>query len=253
VEPPAGVRPSLRSAVAALLAVAGFSAVAAGAAPLAAIQTAVPTSGLVAHWSFDEGSGTTAADSSGNGHTGTLAYSPTWTGAAGCRVGACISFDGADDHVKVANASQLQLTGDVTVAAWIKPTGLGTAQSIVSKRYEFELGHIASASPYALNWSHKNSSGTLVSGNLTSSTEAAQWQHVVLVRNAAAKQMTGYKNGALALTTTYTSAPGTSTYGVNIGRNPGGGQRFKGLIDEVRIYNRALTESEVASLFAEAS
>jgi hypothetical protein len=144
--------------VAALVAVLGSAAIPAGATPLADTQADVPTSGLVAYWSFDEGSGSTAGDSSGNGHTGTLAYSPAWAGAASCRIGGCLSFDGVDDHVKVAHAAQLQLTGDVTVAAWIKPTG----------------------------------------------------------------------------------------------RNPGGVQHFQGLIDQVRIYERALTDSEVLALFREA-
>jgi hypothetical protein len=60
-----------------------------------------------------------------------------------------------------------------------------------------------------------------------------------------------YKNGVLGLTSSYPLTPGTSTYAVNIGRNPGGTTRFRGRIDEVRIYDRVLSAAEVQALFAE--
>ena len=209
----------------------------------------MPSSGLVAYWSFDEGIGTAAGDGSGNGHTGILTSGPSWAGGTSCKVGGCLSFDGVNDYVRVAEAPQLKITADITIAAWIKPTSLGSKQSIVSKRYEFELGHIHNASPYPVKWSHKEPGGAFVSGDLTSSTDANQWQHVVLVRDAATKRITGYKNGSPGLISTYALTPGTSSYNVNIGRNAGGTQHFKGLIDEVRIYNRVLTGSEIAALF----
>ena len=210
-----------------------------------------PTNGLVGYWAFDEGSGTTATDGSGNGRTGSLQYGPTWAASGACRVGGCLSFDGVDDYVRVADVAALRLTGDLTISAWIKPTGARSLQSIVSKRYEYELGPVSDAAPYALGWSHKDASGAFVSGNLTSSTEADQWQHVVLVRNGSTRQMRGYKNGVLALSSTYSAPPGTSSYALNIGRNPGSIQRFRGWIDEVRIYNRVLSEAEIQELFTD--
>ena len=107
-----------------------------------------------------------------------------------------------------------------------------------------------SAAPYPLRWSHKEPSGTLVLGDLTTSIEANQWQHVVLVRDGATRQIRGYKNGVLALSSSYLAAPGTSTYNVNIGRNPGGNTRFRGSMDEVRIYDRVLSESEIQALYS---
>jgi hypothetical protein len=211
----------------------------------------LPTQGLVAHWAFDETGGTTAADGSGNGRAGTLVYGPTWGSVLQCRIGGCVSLDGVDDYVRVLDAAALKLTGDVSISSWIRPASVGRRQSIVSKRYEFELGWIHDVSPFGLKWSHKESGGGLVSGDLTTSTEAGQWQHVVLVRDAATKQMRGYKNGVPALTSSYLLAPGTSTYNVNIGRNPGGAQHFGGLLDEVRIYARALTDAEVQALFGQ--
>jgi Concanavalin A-like lectin/glucanases superfamily len=167
-----------------------------------------------------------------------------------CKRGACVQLDGSDDYVRVLDAAALKLTGDLTISAWIKPTSLGAKRSIVSKRYEFELGPTETSAPYALGWSHKTASGGAVTGRLTSSVEVNAWQHVVLVRNAATKQMRGYKNGVPGLTTSYVAGPAASTYNLNIGRNPAGSQHFKGLIDEVRIYDRALTDAEVSTLYS---
>ncbi|MGH2931418.1 MAG: PQQ-dependent sugar dehydrogenase, partial [Gaiellaceae bacterium] len=206
--------------------------------------------GLVGHWAFDEGSGSVATDGSGNGYDGSLQYGPTWTTSAACRIGGCLSFDGSDDYVRVLDTAELRITGDLTISAWIRPTGARTTMAIVSKRYEFELGPVHNVAPYPLRWSYKDPVGTLVLGSLTTSIEANQWQHVVLVRDAATRQIRGYKNGVLALSSIYVFAPGTSTYNLNIGRNPGGNNRFRGSMDEVRIYDRVLSESEIQALFA---
>jgi hypothetical protein len=237
-------RGALCAFLVALLPLAGLASLPEGRAAVA------PSSGLVAYWSFDDGSGSTAADGSGGGRTGTLTYGPTWAASASCKVGGCVSLDGVDDYVKVADATALRLTGDVTVSAWIKPAGLGGKRSVVSKRYEFELGHIHDTALHPLKWTHKGSGGSVVSGDLASSTEAGAWQHVVLVRDAASRRMRGYKDGAPALSGSYTVDPGTSSYNVNIGRNPSGAQHFRGLIDEVRIYDRVLTEDEIAALYS---
>lgn len=88
-------------------------------------------------------------------------------------------------------------------------------------------------------------------GDLTASIEADQWQHVVLVRDGATRQIRGYKNGVLALSSSYLAAPGTSGYNLNVSRNPGGNTRFRGSMDEVRIYDRVLSEAEVQALCAQ--
>jgi hypothetical protein len=215
------------------------------------LHAAVPASGLVGHWSFDEGAGTSAADGSGNGHTGSLQYGAGWASGGSCKRGACLALDGVDDYVRVPDTAGLRLTGDVTISAWIKPGALGSLQSIVSKRYEYELGPIAAASPYPLQWSQREPGSIGVSGRLSSSTTVGVWQHVVLVRDGQTRQIRGYKDGALALSSSYANPPGTSSYHLNIGRHAGGGQRFAGLIDEVRIYNRVLSAAEIAALFNE--
>src|SRR3989344_3676813 len=65
-------------------------------------QTQAQTSGLVGYWTFDEGTGATASDSSGNNNTGTLTNGPTWTTG---KIGQALSFDGVDDYVNISNES----------------------------------------------------------------------------------------------------------------------------------------------------
>src|SRR3990167_283101 len=94
---------------------------------------AAPTSGLVGYWNFDEGSGATVADSSGNGNTGTLTNGPTWTTG---KIGQALSFDGSNDYVDAGTGSSLNLASSLTVSAWIKPDtfGGGSYGRIIDKR-----------------------------------------------------------------------------------------------------------------------
>src|SRR3989344_8523640 len=72
------------------------------------------TSGLVGYWTFDEGSGTTANDSSGNNNTGTLINGSTWTTG---KIGGALSFDGTNDYVLI-NSTAIG-AGDISACAWI--------------------------------------------------------------------------------------------------------------------------------------
>jgi hypothetical protein len=86
--------------------------------------------GLVGYWSFNEGAGTAAMDSSGNGNTGTLINGPTWVSG---KSGTALSFDGADDYVEIPETQSLNLSSALTVSAWINnqastDSGLGQDQ-----------------------------------------------------------------------------------------------------------------------------
>ena len=83
---------------------------------------ASPGPGIAGLWHLDEGSGGTAADSSGNGNDGVL------------RMGTALNFDGTDDYVEVPDSSSLDITDEITIEAWINPSTLGGYQYIVSKR-----------------------------------------------------------------------------------------------------------------------
>src|SRR5207253_1760619 len=103
-----------------------------------------PTAGLVGYWKFDENSGTTTADTSGNGNTGTLIGGAAW--AVG-NTGSAASLVGVDDYVQVGPQASLAMTSTATFSAWIYPTGPGSMATyggiIVNKEGEYEIARFA--------------------------------------------------------------------------------------------------------------
>ncbi len=85
------------------------------------IQNNASTLGLVAQWSFDDGSGTTAQDDSGNGHAGAISNT-TWSTTG--KYGGALTFNGTNSWVAVADAASLDLTTGMTIEAWVNPTSL---------------------------------------------------------------------------------------------------------------------------------
>src|SRR5688572_21747676 len=104
--------------------------------PVPHTVTAAPV--LVAAYSFNEGSGTTLNDLSGNGHNGTLANGPTWTAAG--KHGGALTFDGSNDIVNIADSAALDLTTGMTIEAWVRPTVGSNWRTIVMKE---RPGHMA--------------------------------------------------------------------------------------------------------------
>ncbi len=212
-----------------------------------------PGGGLVAWWKLDDGSSgttpTTAADSSGNGNTGTLTNGPTWT-TSGKINNALTLAAASSQYVSVPYASALEPTTAFTVTAWVNPTS--TSQMAII------------ASPDSDGWNNgwrlivdgaPQLSGNIVTSNTspratainTANPPAGTWTHVALVYNGST--LTVYSNGVPG---TPVSVTGTVTYGTSAFLPIGGASGvpyFNGKIDDVRIYNRALSASEVTSLY----
>src|SRR3989344_6172261 len=91
------------------------------------------TTGLVGHWKFDEGLGTTANDASGSANTGTLTNGPVWTAG---KIGGAVSFDGTNDLVSVTAASSINDLPALTFSLWIKPN-LSQNNSILFSKSNF--------------------------------------------------------------------------------------------------------------------
>lgn len=88
--------------------------------------------GLVGYWRLDEGSGTTAGDSSGNNNNGII-YGATWVDG---KIEKALNFDGNDDYISIAHSPSLEFSDSVTVAGWIKIEGTtGDHQVILAKHY----------------------------------------------------------------------------------------------------------------------
>ena len=212
------------------------------------------------HWDLDEGSGDTAADSTANANDGTLgtapgadASDPSWM----CLVsGSALDFDGADDVLEVPDDPALVPSGDMTVAAWVKldtlPSVTGEDAQFVHKRhsvapwYSYELQvETASDKPKFL-W--RNSGGTnaveLGSGALSIDT----WYHIAGVVEGTAVRLyvDGADVGTLSPTTSGTILD--SDDDLSIGAAFSGGGRLDGAVDDVRIYDRALTTAQINAL-----
>jgi glucose/arabinose dehydrogenase len=206
--------------------------------------------GPVASYAFNEGTGTLTADASGHSLTGTLANGPTWV--AGKHASA-IGFDGADDRVDIGNAPSLQITGSMTVSAWVnEATFPADDAAIVSKRTStgFQLDTTVDTGPRTIGFKLTNASGTDMIRYGATAMQSGTWYHVTGVYDAASQTMNVYLNGALdngSTAGTITSTQLGSTANVMIGLRPDGGFGFNGAVDDVRIYNRALSATEVAA------
>ncbi len=202
--------------------------------------------GLVAYWNFDEGQGSVAKDTTANVNDAALINGPVWGEG---KLGGGISFDGINDYLKILDSPSLKITGDLTISVWIKPESLGTRQHIVSKFYsgEYNLGFISETPPYPMRYI-QGSGSSYIPGQIINSISSNEWQHIALVRTMSNKNVKGYRNGNFETGWTYTVDPPLTTNNVAIGARSDGAEPFKGSIDEVRIYNRALNDDEIASL-----
>ncbi|RJR27996.1 hypothetical protein C4561_00630 [candidate division WWE3 bacterium] len=209
--------------------------------------------GLVAHWDMDENTGTSVSDSSGNSNNST-----TWSGDTGWatgKYGSSLSFDGTDDGVRVAETASTDLgaTDDsYTVSAWFNTSAEYTDNgTIVNKNangpaYPFWLMITNSTERVAFriyggNAGYAESSGAYNDGN---------WHHAVGVRNTNTDKVYLYIDGELISTgDDNTTSVASNDDDISIGDDPGiSGRSFNGQVDEVRIYNRALSSSEVRDL-----
>ena len=217
-----------------------------GALPVPKARAAAPINGLVGYWNMDEGSGTTAGDSSGNGNNGTLAGGLSWSTG---QVGGALQFSGAG-YISVPNSSVLSGSPDLTVSMWVN-TSDTASRTILSKRH--------SASPYysysitvdtltnnratctVLNSSETNA----VAGGAASSFARGVWQHIACVYDGTSVRVytNGTQNGFTANLTGTVFASDSVLYA------PMSNSAFSGSLDEVRIYNRALSPAEVLDVY----
>src|SRR3989449_4997214 len=150
-------------------------------------------SGLGLYYMFDEGAGSLASDSSGNGNAGSLLGGTAW--AAG-KLGQALSFDGVSGNVTAATTTGLNLSPTLTMAAWINPSDVTAYRTIVAKGAFWQRG-------YGMNLINGKLNLVKVGiGDVTSSVaiSAGAWQHLAITWNAATSEVKFYLNGALAQT-----------------------------------------------------
>ena len=182
--------------------------------------------GITAGYAFDEVSGTSAADASGHGIVGTLTNGPTFTAG---KYGNAVQLDGTNDFVNLGNPTALQLTGSMTISAWINSSSFPVDDAaIVSKRtgseFGFQLDTTVDKGTRTIGFKLTNSSGGQMFRYGATTLQPNTWYHVAGVYDAAAQTLNVYLNGQLdngVLQGTVTASQQNSTANVNIGGRPG--------------------------------
>jgi len=214
--------------------------------------------GPVAYWTFDEGTGTTARDISGYGHDGTLMNGPAWVPG---KIGTALQFNGVNQYVSAPNHSDFAITGELTLSAWIKTTAdtTGTDQGIIWK------GDDTVAAP---NWGNLyrlavkdnkanflvvGSDNTVYKSNSVSNINDGNWHHLagVFSKRYTPYYLFLYVDGGNPVATVPMSGQQlkTSNQPISIGSEyPNYAGYFNGAVDDVRIYQRALSGQEISDI-----
>jgi hypothetical protein len=214
------------------------------------------TQGLVGCWKLDDGSGTVAKDSSGNAHDGTLVNGPVWTKIPG-RDETCLQFNGQNQFVSFGNMLQGKCD-ELSIACWVKHS-TSSWQVLASTGESW-----ATPEGISMQMDYNTTSvtfghyGSFPGGvNVKSKTNAQddRWHHVV---GALSKSDTGYiysiyvdgkldntEPGPVGLAAASSRSPWT------LGAGSDGSYAYRGLMADFRIYDRALSPTEVQAIYEE--
>ena len=204
---------------------------------------------LLAWWKLDETEGAEASDASGNNHFGMLVGGPKWLPTGGKMDGA-LQFDGVDDYVQTSYTDDLPVW---TISVWVKspasPTSEGPS-AVVNRE-----------NTYQINWDHQSevfrgSAGVQVGGEWYAAgfgdLQPNTWYHLLV--NYDGESLKAYKDGVLVTDTSgLFGSPYAEQATLTLGRHAYDREpenHFAGLIDDVRIYNYPLAETEVAALYS---
>jgi len=194
----------------------------------------------VASYSFNEGAGTVLGDSAGS-HNGTV-EGASWTGEG--KYGGALDFDGTNDTVTVADANDLDLTSSFTLEAWVRPDTVSGERPVISK-----LESAGGLSGYALSASYSGkpaggvfnpSAAKIPQG--PSALPTGAWSHLAFTSDGTNLKL--YVNGELVKTESAIAAKANGST-LKIGRNGITGAWFDGRIDEMRIYDKPLSQAQV--------
>ena len=217
----------------------------------------VPTPGLVGYWTFNEGSGTTAADSSGNGYNATLVNGVSWVTG---EIGDAVSANGTNQYVSIP-AVNVSTTNAVTVTLWVNRTYSASAGDVL---FEATTNYNQSTTGFGFFPDDSTCGGIQAAllgnvgytANCYAQPSSGVWHHLAVVYDKSqtgANEVSFYLDGA-PQTATKTLYANTNTN--DFGNNPiylfsrGGASNYAaGIVDELRIYNSALSASQIQQIY----
>lgn len=199
--------------------------------------------GLVGYWPFNEGAGTKVEDLSGNRNTGDFNNTPQWTTGIS---GRALSFD-TSNYVRIPNTAALNPTNAITVSVWIYALDWGDNHRILQKgETDNQIRLLKEGADFRFDLFGVSGSAFVSSQDPSIN----QWHHIVGTYDGATIAL--YMDGALLDSSPETGSIAVTSDDLLIGTKATGappGDHFNGKIDEVRIYNRGLTASEVRDLY----
>ncbi len=202
------------------------------------ISVVNPSTGLVAAYSFDEGSGTVLNDLSGAGNHGTIVGGIWTTG----RFGQALQFNGTSSLVTVADSASLDLSTGMTLEAWVYPTSLGGWRDIIYKANDIYFLEGCTPTGLAPCVGGTFSSATLYG---TNALPLNRWSHLAATYDGVTMRL--YVDGVQVSSRLQTGNIAASTDPLTIGGDLISSQFWAGRIDEVRVYNRALSAAQILS------
>jgi hypothetical protein len=214
---------------------------------------AANVTGNVARWTMDEGSGAVLFDSSGHGNSAVIIGSPTWV--SGIK-GMALQITGSQ-YAMAADNSNLDLSDEITIAAWIKPNSAGN-QSIIKKAitsgysvdgYELSLAAAGSSHdhrPYIRFNQATHGDTYALYANSQYPSDGNTWMHIAATYDGDTMKI--YINGILDNIVPAAFLINTNSLSLGIGAQSDGTNRYSGALDDIRIYSYALNASEINSL-----
>jgi hypothetical protein len=213
----------------------------------AQLQTLRPSSnnlGLVGLWSFDGADVTDKVyDRSGNANNGTFVGGATSSAKVVGKIGQALRFDGVDDYVE----TPLQVTGDqVTMSLWAKKLGAGPndPEAIMISQYATYLDYCYAGQTLFTLTTVVGGAKDLSGGSCP---PTGTWTHYVGTYDGSMMRL--YMNGVEVASTSKTGSLNNNFQSFFIGKYSGGGYEFNGIIDDVRVYNRGLSATDVKKLY----
>ena len=226
-----------------LIALTVSSLLAFGILPLIALDAPV------AHWKLDEGQGNSITDASGNGHDGELVGNANWVNG---QIDKALEFDGANNEVVVSDDDALDGMSQLTIAAWVNSFGQGDSvyPRILSKGHEHSWTFLIDANAgNRLRFVATITNGKLdITGTTDLTPMFNQYHHYAVVWDGA--EVVFYING---VETHRAAAAGDAVVNtdepVRIGNSPSG-RHFQGIIDDVWLFNKALSVADVGAVMS---
>jgi peroxiredoxin len=225
------------------------------------IQVQALTASLVSHWSMDDyTSDTNVVDSSGNGLDGTAQQNTSDLHTDG-PIGGALSFDGSD-YINLGSPALLDdlPSGDFSVSVWINDQSSSDHRMIIGvkpdeTKWILRKQSVGSGASILFRANHSTTSARFITPE--GSLEPNIWHHIVAAWDADTKTCKIYINGSESSYTTATPGVGTynsdASYDKEIGRASfsGGGHYFEGAIDQIKIFNKVLSQHEIYELYEE--